>query len=267
MIALFWRTLRDRKNSIIIFTAVSVGLILMYTALFPTVKKQADQMQSLLKAYPKSMLKAFNMEDVFFSNYESYMSTEEFSLMWPILLFCMMIAWGGSAIAGEIDQGTMKFLLSQPISRPKIFFAKYIAGLKALGVYVVLTIASCPLFAKLFDFDVELANYLKLAIVGFLLGWAIFSIAIFFSSIFSDKGKSYFITAGILVLMYAANIASTLKENISDLKYISFFYYYNPAQTLAHGKIEDLAYWIFIGVSIIFTLAGVLWFSKRDVAN
>src|SRR3989339_395682 len=267
MLALFWRSLRDRKNSIIIYTVVSVGLILMYAALFPTVKSQADQMQTLLKAYPKSFMKAFNMDNAFFSNYESYMSTEEFSLMWPILLFCMVIAWGGSAIAGEIDKGTMKFLLSQPISRTKIFFAKYIAGLKALGIYTVLTVASCPLFGALLGFDVKLENYFKLVVVGILLGWAVFSISIFFSAIFSDKGKPYFITAGILILMYAANIASSLKESISDLKYISFFYYYNPAQTLAHGKIDDLTFWVFIGLSIIFSSLAVLIFNRRDVTN
>lgn len=267
MIPLFWRSLRDRKNSIIIYTVVSVGLILMYAALFPTVKGQAEEIQSMLKAYPESFTKAFNMSDAFFSNYESYMSTEEFSLMWPILLFCMMIAWGGSSIAGEIDKGTMKFLLSQPISRSKIFLAKYIAGMKALGIYTVLTIFSCALFGMLFGFDVEWINYLKLAVVGILLGWTVYSISIFFSSIFSDKGKPYFLTAGILILMYAANIASALNDKISDLKYISFFYYYNPAQALAHGKIDDLTYWVFIGLSIIFTIFAALWFNRRDVAN
>ncbi|EKD23100.1 MAG: hypothetical protein ACD_83C00057G0003, partial [uncultured bacterium] len=53
----------------------------------------------------------------------------------------------------------------------------------------------------------------------------------------------------------------------SDLKYISFFYYYNPAQTLAHGKIDDLTFWVFIGLSIIFSSLAVLIFNRRDVTN
>ncbi len=121
--------------------------------------------------------------------------------------------------------------------------------------------------AAIHDIDYELVNFSNFFVFALLFGLATYSIAMFFSSIFSQKGRVYFVTAGIIILMYVANIVSALKDNLEDIKYVSYFHYFDSSQLLVHNKIDDLAYWIFIGSIVVFTAAGALIFNRRDIAT
>jgi ABC-2 type transport system permease protein len=95
---------------------------------------------------------------------------------------------------------------------------------------------------------------------------AIFSIACFFSSVFSEKGKATFATSGIIIVMYALNIISGLKDSLKDVRYLSFFHYFNAAQLLGKNHVVDWTFWVFGGAIVVFTAAAAFWFNRRDVA-
>jgi hypothetical protein len=82
----------------------------------------------------------------------------------------------------------------------------------------------------------------------------------FFSSLFSEKGRANFIPAGILVLMYVLNIVAGLKDNLKNLKYFSFFYYYNPGKFLVYGEVDNRAWWVFLGTFLVATILAAIWF-------
>jgi ABC-2 type transport system permease protein len=268
MLALFWRTIKDRRFSIIAYCVAGILLLWLYIALFPAIRDQAQQLSELFKAYPESFMKAFKIEpsQLIFTKLENFLATEQFSIVWPIMLFAMFIAWGGSAIAGEIENDTIELLLAQPISRIKIFFSKYLSGIAALVFFVAVTIFATIPLAAVYNIDFQLSHYFILAIAGLLIGLTVFSISIFFSSLFSEKGRVYFISVGIVVLMYVLNIMSSLKDSLSDLKYFSFFYYFDPMKALVDGKIDNLSFVIFLGLTAIFTILAVILFSKRDIS-
>ncbi|MCL5795822.1 MAG: hypothetical protein M1338_05725, partial [Patescibacteria group bacterium] len=129
-----------------------------------------------------------------------------------------------------------------------------------------LSVFSLPLLLKAYNISYNMISFEKMAILGFLFGWAIFSFSILFSVIFSDKGKVFFISSGIIVTMYVLNILASLKENLSTLKYYSFFHYFNPNDALIYHKIDHWAYWMFGGVAIVCTILAAIWFSRRNVA-
>lgn len=268
MLALFWRTIRDRKYSILAYFLASVAFLWMYVALYPQIRDQAQNFSKLLEAYPESLMKAFNIDpnQMLFSTIEPYLAMEQFNFVWPIMLFAFFIAWGGSAIAGEVEKGTIEMLLAQPILRLKIFMAKYLAGLLAMVLFTAVSIYSVIPLAKIYHISYDLPHYWTLFTVGSLLGWAVFSLAFFFSSLFSDKGKAYFLTSGILVVMYVLNILANLRENLRGLKYFSFFYYYDPGRALVDGRIDNWAYLVFFGAIIMFSALTILIFQKRDIS-
>ena len=88
----------------------------------------------------------------------------------------------------------------------------------------------------------------------------------FFSAIFSEKGKANFTVLGILIVMYFINIIALLKDNLDKLKYLSFFYYFNYNDILVHNKIDHLTWWVFIGTFVVSTVVALIWFNKRDIA-
>lgn len=267
MLTIFFRTLKDRRLVSIIYCLLSVGLLWMYIALFPSFKEQSASMEELLKSYPESLMKAFNFDIKSFTTLEGYLSTEQYSLMWPLLVILATVGFAGSALAGEIEKGTIEVLLSQPVSRIKLYFGRYFAGLAILIIFVVISIFSAIPLARIYDIDFSAQGFSVFALLAFIFSWAIYSISMFCSAVFSDKGKVFFISGGLIVLMYVLNIVSALKENLSDLKYGSFFYYFNPTKALFNNEINNWAYLVFIGIALVFTILGAIWFSKRDIAT
>lgn len=136
------RTLKNRKAALIIYTLSGIFLLWMYVALFPSFSDQAANMQEYMESFPEGFLKAFGIEDFDMSTIEKFLSTEQYSFVWPLLMLFFVISLAGVGLAGEIERGTAEILLSRPISRLKLFWSRYIAGAIMYMIFVLLTI--CP---------------------------------------------------------------------------------------------------------------------------
>ena len=266
MLAIFWRTFKDRRISLLIYSLAAIGLILVYVSIYPSIKAQSASFETLLKTYPEGFLKAFNVDLATYTTIEGYLSAEQFSFVYPLMVIFILVGYAGAAIAGEIEKGTIETLLSAPVSRLKIFLGKYFSGLLILAVFTALSTFSIAPILSAYRISYHIESFALIALLSFMFGLSIFSLSIFFSTIFSDKGKVYFLSGGILVLMYVLNIIAALKDNLSDLKYFSFFYYFNPNKALIYQQIDHLAYWVFLGTAFVFAIMAAVWFSKRDIA-
>ncbi len=266
MFTIFRTTVRERRTSILAFTLGGMGLILLYVGLYPTIQSQISVMNSLLAAYPQGVLKAFNFSMDAFNTLEGYLSTENFGLIWPIMLMFLGVSLGAGAIAGEIDKGSMGLILAQPISRTKIFWEKYLAGVYVIGVFTILTVMSTPVFAKMFNLSFHFGRFAMLSVYGLLLGLSILSLSTLLSVMFSDKGRVNGIMAGVLVVMYVLKIVSGLKDSLINLKYGSFFYYFNSTDILQKGIYDHWSYLVFGLVIVITTGLALFIFQKRDIS-
>lgn len=263
---IFLRTIKDRKVSIIIYIVASIGFMWMYIAMFPSMQDQADQFQQLMQNYPQEFLKAFNIEELSFDKIEKFLAMEDFSIIWPLMVIFMMISMAGAAISGEIEKGTAEIILSKPVSRLKIFMGKYLAGVFMLAVFTACSIFFVAPLCVLHNVDYAMENYVRMAAVGFLFGLAVYSVALMFSAMFSERSKPYMSTGGILILMYVANIVANLKDQLKNFKYLSFFHYYNQNQPLIHNNIDQQSVVAFLCVAVICTVIGAIYFHKRDIA-
>jgi len=268
MVELIKRTIRDRRTSILAYSLGSLAFAEMYVAMFPSIRDKAAEFSDLLAAYPEELIKVLGLskENLVFDTIEKFISVEHLSIVFPIILFSMFIGWGGSALAGEIDKGTISFLLSKPLSRVKIYFAKYIAGLLALVFLLIVSIIGIIPLARLHGLDYLGPNYVAIAVLSFGLGLAVLSLSMFLSALFNDKGKPYFIASAIMILMYVMNLLSVLQESLVNLKYGSFFYYYDYQAAFLKNEYDILSLGVFFDVSIVFTTLGAWWFNKRDIS-
>ncbi len=266
MFTVFLRTIKDRRRSLIIYCLSAILFIWMYVALFPTLEGSLEALKSYIESFPEGVLSVFGIDAEIFTTFEGYIGSEQYTFVWPIMMMLLMISFSSWMIAGEIERGSIEILLSQPISRVKIFFARYLAGVFNLLIFVIASIA--PLFpmVALYDISIKSENFIKLGILGFLLGLAIFGTSTLFSVILNERGKANFIPAGILIFMYVLNIIAGLKESLENLRYLSFFYYFNPNKILVFGEIDKYSWWVFIGTFVITTILSAIWFQKRDIA-
>ena len=268
MLTLITKTIKKSLTSLLIYTIISVAFVWMYVALFPSIFKEREKLKEAFEAYPEGLIEAFAIEiDTFVSSIEGFMAGEYFSLLWPIILIILIISYASAAIAGEIDKGTIELLLSQPISRLKIFFAKYFSGLAIIAAFVFLSNFSVVPFATLHNVDYRIQNYLAISIIGFLFAFAIFGICIMISSFSSSRGRTAAITGGMLIIMYGLNLFSVFQESLSSLKYASLFHYYDFNSAIVHNQIDILNVAIFLAVGAISAVIGVVIFIKRDIAT
>jgi len=262
------RYLKDKKNFLLGMTTGILTFLAMYIALFPSIKESAAQLAQVIEAYPDAFFKAFGMEkaDLAFSTVESYLATEQYSFIWPIMIVVLVISLANSILASDIDKGTAELVFSQPISRIKLFFSRYFAGLIALIGFLLVSVYGAIPFFELYNIDYNVSKFNTIAFAGLFFTVAVYSMATLFSVIFSEKGKSSFASAGMLVLMYVLNVVASLKDSLADIKYVSFFYYFSPTLALNKGEIVEWSLLVFAVFSVVATGLAAYLFNKRDIA-
>jgi len=268
MFAFAKRMFRDKYKSFIVYSLGAVGFVEMYIALFPAIRQQSVQIDQMLKSFPPELFKAMNMDPstLSFSTLESYLSTEYMSFLWPILAIVFAISVANYISANEIDKGTIETLISLPTSRIRIFAERYLMGLLLIVGFCVISMLGAIPFAILHDTSFVLSNFVTAAVGSFLFIWAIYSLAVLSSVVFSEKGKASMATSGILILMYVINIISSLNANLKDIRYFSFFNYFNGSELLAKNVYPDYILLAFGGFAVISTIIAAIWFNQRDLS-
>ena len=266
MWAIFLRLIKDKKVSIIIFSLAAALFVWMYVAMFPTIADKEEEFEAAFSAYPEEMFKAFNIEELSFSTIEKFLALEQYSIVWPIMVMFFVISFAGVALSGAIERGVIENVLAKPISRFRIFFGRYLAGLVSLILFTILSVFSVIPLAALHDVEVNESAHVYMFIMALLFGWAIYSIAMMVSAIFSERSKTYMITGSLMLLMYVANLVSALIDKLENFKYASFFYYFDYNSAIVHEELYGIGVTIFAAVIIVCTCVGAVWFHKRDIA-
>lgn len=266
MLIIFWRTIRDRKISFLVYLLAAVMFLWMFVALYPSIYDQVDEFNQLIQAYPESLMKTFGIENVNFDTFEKFLAIEHVSIVWPLLIIFLAISMAGADLARDIEQGTMEMTLARPVSRSRIYIARYLAGVIMITVFTLVSFYVVVPLAKLSDVQYHLASYWYISVAGLLFGLAIFSFSFMLSAMFSERSRVYLISGGMLLVMYVFKIITSFKENYADLNYLSFFYYFDPEKALIQNEIELTSGLVFVGVIMVAAVIGAIWFEKRDIA-
>lgn len=266
MRALILKELRDRRKSSIAYAIGAFLLLWLYVLIFPSIQESAEQLKQAFESYPQEFLAAFDIQDLNFNTLEKYLGAEQFSFVWPILVITLALSRAGNYFAGEVEKGTIGLTLSQPISRVRIFFSKYSAGMIDLAVFMIVSILGVIPLAVAYSIDFDLPRLLNLTLLGMFFGGAIFSLTSMVSTFVSEKAKVYFPVTAVLVGMYAIEIISNLKPSVDWLQYGSVFHYFNAQDVLSNNEVSLLSYAVFGTTIVISMVVGLLWFKRRDIS-
>lgn len=260
------RTLQLNTKKLLIYISISLLFTFMFISMFPSILKMSEDMEGILEAYPPVMLEAFEINSNVFSEFSSFLGTEYFSLIWPILSALFTISLAISVIAKEIENGSMYILLSQPLSRIKIFLGKYISGIILTGTLVYSSILLIKALAYINNIDLTFSSIWNTAHLSMLFACTIFSITFLASSIFSTTGKANSMAMGIVFGGYALNLIAQLQESLEWLRYFSVFYYYDYSKALEGNGIGMESLLFFLGVILLSFFVSLFIFKKRDLS-
>ncbi|MCX6812184.1 MAG: ABC transporter permease subunit [Candidatus Berkelbacteria bacterium] len=258
--------MKERKWPIIIYSVVSVLLLLLYVSLFPGLQSQSKQLGEVLKSMPAGLLKALGSSADQLSNFtlEALLASKQFSVVFQTMAAILAISIAVNDLAAEIERGTIEFLLSQPVSRLKLYFSRFFSGAILLITFTAFSTISVIPLAKMFNVAYQANVYFMLFFVGSLFALACYSFSYLISALSSTNGRVFGIAGGIIGYMYITFIVSTLKENLDKLKFVSFFHYFS-ADVIYNG-IDKLAIWVFVLTIIICTTVGAVIFQRRDIS-
>jgi len=267
MISIIWTNIKERKWSVIIYSVMSALFLWLYVALFPSLQAQTQALIAVFKSMPAGLLKALGSSPDQISNFtlEALLGSKQFSMVFQIFAAILAFGMAASDLSGEVENGTIEYLLSQPISRLKFYFSRYISGFILITLFVAASTLSVMPMAAAYHVAYIPHIYCQLFADGLLFSISLYSFAFFLSAMFSGKSKVIGLSSGILLIMYVAFLVSALKDNLDKIKYISFFHYF-PGEILNNGGIDKIGLWVFAVSIVVFTTLGALIFKNRDIA-
>lgn len=267
MFAVFWRTILDRKRSLLVFLSIGVAMMWMYVVTYPTVQATSATVADFVKALPPELSKAFALDPRSFTTFEGFVAGKQFSMVWPMMMVMLVAGLAANYIAGEVEKGTIELVLSQPISRLRIITSKVLSGVAVCALFSFVTVLSVIPLTRIYGITTPESHFWLVSGIGFCFGLAVFGLSMFASAFMSERGKALFLAIGVLLAMYVVNIVALLKVSLEDIKFASYFYYFDYSGMLLDGKIGKLSAIVLLGAFFGFIIAGVMRFNKRDISG
>lgn len=138
---LIYKELREERVKLLVFTLLMSGIATAQVLFWPTIRKilpaVIDSIPDILRGFVGSFIA---------EGFSYFLITQQFMKNIGMFggFFAVLIA--ASAIAREMENGTMEFLLAQPISRARVLTEKYLLNLVFLAVPVLIsTMANYPM--------------------------------------------------------------------------------------------------------------------------
>lgn len=269
MFTIFKRILIDRKYSLTVFLVVGIGMLWMYVAMFPAIQTQGEFIVDILEQFPEKVQKVMEglgADAASLTTIEGFLASKQYSLIWPLLAVLMIAGLAGATIAGEIEKGSLEITLARPVSRTSLLLGRYLAGVALILAFTFVSIFSIIPLAGIYDVDISISNVVKLSVLAFLFGWAVLSLSMFFSSILSERSRTFATIGGVMMGMYVLNTVALVSEKYENIRYTSFFHYFDTVGALINNTIGRTSIVVFIIVIIVFTGLSIYFFNKRDIA-
>lgn len=262
------RMLKDRYKSLFFYCVGTIGLLEMYVALFPAIKDQSANFSKVIQNFPPELFKAMNMDPalVTFTTMESYLSTEYLSFLWPVIAIILAISLANYISVGEIEKHTSETLFSLPARRSRIFIERYITGIIILAVFCATSVYGVIPLAILHNADFLLENYFTAFVGTFIFTVSCYSLAVLTSVIFNERGRASTVASGVIILMYAIYVISTLQDSVKDLRYFSFFNYFSGGDLLAKNHYPENMFIVLGSFCLFVTVIALVRFCRRDMS-
>lgn len=194
------------------------------------------------------------------------MSGELFSFMAPVLLLVVAIGMGARAIALEEERGTVDLLLSMPITRRRVLTEKVLAGLCLLFALGAVLFVSLVLGSAAFDMGIPARRLAEISLATVLVVLPFASLALLVSCITGGRGLAVGAAAAAAIAAYLLDALAKVVTSLDDWDQFSPFNWYESETVMSQGiELGNVA--LFVGVSVVLTVAAVVALERRDLAT
>jgi ABC-2 type transport system permease protein len=260
----FLREMRAYWKSTLIWAASLCTLVLVFMAgMLPAFTKDVEASKNLIGQLPEAIRVAFNIQlATFFTVYGFYGYLLGFASVAGAI---MAMNLGTGIISKEVSGKTADFLLSKPITRPKVVSAKLAAALVAIVfTSAVFAIVGYGAAQAASDAPVAAKTFFLMSLTFFLIQLFFLALGAVFA-VLLPKVKS--VISVTLPTVFALYIIGTLGEVVGQdaVRYLSPFRYYDTSYIIKNVGLES-TYLILEAVLVVVAIAATyLIYLKKDV--
>ena len=259
----FWATLRGSKVSVPVLCFAALLFSFVFLATFDAF---GDMFFEMIETMPQGFRALIKASGEYASEEMGYLAVGFREPIYLIIILSFVIASSSSAIAKEIERGTIFLLLSRPVSREGFFLAKLATTF--IGTVLLLCFAILGTWLGSIVFGVNGIDYdlvFKIQINVFFLAIAVAGIGYLISSMLSEGGKTLALSSGVTVLMFFIEFLADSLPSIDWIGYVSVFHYYEPSILVNSESLSWVNLSILIIVGFIGLILATIMFKRRDI--
>lgn len=259
---MYKRELKINLKSFLIWTSILILMYILVFAMYPHIMSTntSNQIQELMKVFPKEVLSAFNLDLADMSTSLGWLKTE--GSIFVILIYGLYSAiLGANILLKEENDKTIEFLYSKPISKNKIITNKILASITYIILMAIIT-TICVVSGLAITGDLELKICLLLCLIPLIPALVFFFLLLFISTFFKKTKHTTGIALAIVFISYFLSTFSSISETTEFLKYASIYSLAdirNVVQTTSYNPIC-----LIIGIFLIFLFAYLTYYSYNE---
>jgi ABC-2 type transport system permease protein len=257
----YLKSLRDQRRGLVGWSVGIVLLVLLESALWPSIRDVAD-LDEFLASYPEAMRELFNLEE--FATGTGFLNAELYSALLPILFLVYGVSRGARAVAGEEEAGTLDVLLVTRVSPARLVLQQAAAlatGVAALGaVTFVAVIGFSAAFGLGVTAGAAATGSLAMVLLGVEFGW----LALAVGAATGRRVVAMSVATVLAVGAYVLYVAGALVDAIGPWAPLSPFHQAIEGGPLGAGLPGVYAWMVLAGLAVL--LASLPVFDRRDIA-
>ena len=261
----FRRFLADRTRTDIWWALGIFATVMVNLAFFPSMEGQAE-LDEALKDLPPAMQELFGIEEgVSLGSAAGYVQSQVFAML-PILLVVLGVAVASAAIGGAEEDGTLEFLLAQPVTRRRVVAERLLAVFGVIAGHTLLVtvavFAVCPLFGA--TDGVDLAGMATACLGAGTLALMHTTVAFTAGAHFGRRNPAIAVASAVTVGGYMAQALLAAIDAPEALRYLSPWYWFLRENMLAFGP-NLVSFLPALVLSVVIGLAAIPLFERRDL--
>ena len=258
----FLKSLWDQRKAILGWGLGLAGLAFITLLAFPSIGSNPE-FDQLFKQLPQ--LKGFLGDVAAFDTLEGFV-TSQFLAFMPVILTIYVVMAATGTVTGEIESGTMDYLLAHPLPRWRVALEKYMALLVALVLICLIIGLGMWLGGVTIGQNVSFGTWMLAGIDIAPLTLLYGSVAFALACALRGRGIPIGVAVALAVAGFILNGLAPLVENIERYREWTIYYLFAASKPFSSG-LEPFYTAILIAGSAAFLILGVGAFLRRDMLS
>ncbi|MGN0382909.1 MAG: ABC transporter permease subunit [Eubacterium sp.] len=250
----------------LIWTGIMAALYIAVIAVYPIILDGNEEMiDAMMASFSEETLKAFNMDIASISNATGWIMTE--GAVYFVLvggLFASIL--GSNILLKEESDMTIEYLYSKPVSRSRIFLAKFVCGIIYVTAFVIVAGGTTIIALKLLDSDnLQMKKMLLLLGSPVMSMYVFFALSLFISTFFHKTKKMLGISFALVFIAYFIQMIGLLSDKIENIKYFSIFTLCESRYIIEHTAINNWNILITMILVAVFTAGAWFVYNRKEL--